>query len=98
MRETKSVQQLIGDVCRAIRLDFQADGITATPFPLLKFNRLQQIVGFFLVEVEIAIPGYPKLVSTLDFHAMEERTHMCLDQVANETLTVHSALARLVRQ
>ena len=72
IRETKSLKQLVGDVCRAIRLDFQADSITATPFPQLKLDRFQQIVGFFLVEVEIAIPGYAKLVSTLDFHAMEE--------------------------
>jgi hypothetical protein len=72
IRETKGLKQLISNVGRAIRLDFQANSVTATPFPQFKLYRFQQINGFFLVEIEIAIPGYSKLVSTLHFHPMEE--------------------------
>ena len=73
----KRLQQLIGDVPGTILLDFQSDSIPPAPFAQLKLNCLQEVVGLFLVEVEIAVPGDPELVRTLDMDAMKENNRSC---------------------
>ena len=56
------------EIVRAIRFHFEPDGIAAARTPQLLLDAAQKVLGFFLVDVEIAVAGDAKGV-----HAVEER-------------------------
>ncbi len=81
--EFEDFEEAVGDADRAIGLDFQADRVAAVAVAQFGFDAAEEVFGFFLVDVEVAVAGDAELVSSAEFHAMEECTDVMLDDVAD---------------
>src|SRR5271165_1437241 len=96
--QCECLQQLFGNMVRAIGLNFQTDCRAAAPFPQLKLDRFEEVVGLFLVQIEITVSGHTKLVGSFHSDPMEERPDMRLNQVPDKDVAVNPTFAGLVSQ
>ncbi|MNV36211.1 hypothetical protein D3C71_1276800 [compost metagenome] len=65
-------------------LNLQPYRNAAAPFAELFFNLLQQILGAFLVNAEVGVPGQPEFVNRKRLIAAEECSDMGSDHIFNK--------------
>ena len=66
LAQIEELQQQLAKIFRAIGLHFQTNGVAAAGTPQFMFDAAQKIFGFFLVDVEIAVPGHAKSVHAIE--------------------------------
>ena len=77
MRKTSSSSRLkissraLDDVCRAIVLHLEPDGGAAIHLAQFGLDRVQEILHFFLVEIEVAVARDAEKVRAFDLHTLE---------------------------
>ena len=75
----EAADEFFGDV-----LHFEADGVAAVELAEFVFDGAQEVAGFFLVDVEVAVARDAEHVGAMDFDAVEEAADMGLHEVAEE--------------
>src|SRR5260370_7429698 len=83
---------------RTIRLDLEANCVSPASFAQFVFNGFKEIVSLFLVEIQIAVSSYPKLISAFYGDSVKERINVALDQVPDKNIAIHSPLAGSIRE
>src|SRR5580704_16923957 len=87
-RKTERLEQLFGNMGRAVFLDLKSDSVTTVPLAQFKLDSLEQVDGFFLVKIKITVPRHTELIRALYVNPVEKRTDMRLNQIAYENVTV----------
>jgi hypothetical protein len=77
----ESAQKIIFDFHRAVLGNFKADGRTPVSFLEFLLDGEEEILGFFLVDIEFAVAGDTGGPSPHDFHAREDLADKVADQV-----------------
>ena len=70
--EPEHIEQKRGQVVRAVVRNFEANGRTIATGDQLALQCPHQVVDFFVVDVEIAVARYAKLIAAGDLHAGEQ--------------------------
>jgi len=80
VRELEMTEEVGFDFDRAILCEFETNG--SSSISLLEFflDRQEQVVGFFLVDIELAVSGDSGGPGTVDFHAWENLGDEVADQ------------------
>jgi len=64
----------------AILCEFESNGCPSVSFLKFFLNGQEEVVGFFFVDIELAVSGDPGRPGTLDFHAWENFRDEVTDQ------------------
>jgi hypothetical protein len=86
------VQQAVQQLVLYAVLDLKADGVAAAALVELFLDRLQQVLDFFLVDVEVAVARDAEGVGAHDLVAREEAPGEELDHVAQEDVAGLAAI------
>ena len=70
--EVEDIQQALDGVLRAIFLDFESDGGAALDLAQFGLDGMQKVLGFFLVDIEVAVSRHPEKVRSLDAHPVKQ--------------------------
>lgn len=63
-----------------ILYEFESDGCPSVSFLKFFLNGKEEVVGFFFVDIELAVPGDPCGPGAVDFHAWENFRDEVADQ------------------
>ena len=78
--EIEKLEEQFAEILRAIRLHFEPDRIAAARSPQFLLDAAQEVVGFFLVDVEIAVSGDAKSVRAIEDQAGKEIGDVMFDE------------------
>ena len=78
--EIKKLEKQFAEIFRTIRCHFQAHRVAAARTPQFLLDAAQKIIGFFLVDIEIAVPGDPKSVRAIEEQAGEKIGDVTFDE------------------
>ena len=79
MQVEKGEEQL-AKIARTIRFDLEPNSLAATGAAQLLLDRAQQILRFFFVDVEIAVPRHAKGVDGVENQTREKVSDVMLDE------------------
>ena len=65
-RQIEKFEKQFPEIARTIGFDLKADGIATTGTAQFLFDGAEKIFGFFLLDVEIAVPGDAKGVNAVE--------------------------------
>ena len=78
LRELELVEQVLDEIGRAVRGGLEPHGGAVATVRQFAFQRPAQILDFFLVDEQVAVPREPELIAADDAHALEEPGHELL--------------------
>ena len=78
--QIEKVEEQIAEIRRTIRFHFQANGVAAAGTPQFLLDRAQEVLRFFLVDVEIAVAGDAKGVDAVENQAGEKLGDVMFDE------------------
>src|SRR5213075_1003613 len=64
--EIEKLEKQFAEILRTIRRHFETDRVATAGTPQFLLDAAQEIIGFFLINVEIAIPGDPKSMRAIE--------------------------------
>ena len=77
--ERKMIEQEFAKICRTFFTDFKTNCRAVTTCGKLAFQSPNEIIDFFVIEIEIAISRHPKLITTLDRHPGKQVLHVSMN-------------------
>jgi len=80
VRECEMAKEVGFDFDWAILCEFESNGCPSVPFLKFFLNGKEEVVGFFFVDIEFAVPGDPSGPGTVNFHARENFRDEVADQ------------------
>src|SRR3954451_3661470 len=69
LAEIEKLEKQLAKIFRTIRLYFETNGIAATRTPQLLFDAAQEVLGFLVVHVEVAVSRDTKCVGAIQNHS-----------------------------
>ncbi len=70
--QLEKAEQLLAHFARAIRFHFQAHGIAAARASQFLLDRAEEVLRFFLIDIEVAVSGHAKGVHVVEQQAREK--------------------------
>jgi hypothetical protein len=80
----EAIDEKIDDILGCSVTDFNSDGVAPLALAKLFFHDLKKVLGFFFVEVQVAIPGDASDIAIEDFSTGENKIEEKADKISQK--------------